>query len=144
LTLPTVAGSFDKLQEQLAEIIDKIDKVPFDSIGKNLNQTLAGLNATLKQVNGQTLPAFKDTLQGVQKTMGTANDALSGDSPLQQNLGGTLHELQRAARSLRVLTDYLGGHPEALIRGRRADATPVDSTPAAAAPTTKPQQGSQP
>jgi paraquat-inducible protein B len=144
LTLPTVAGSFDKLQEQLAEIIDKIDKVPFDSIGKNLNQTLAGLNATLKQVNGQTLPAFKDTLQGVQKTMGTANDALSGDSPLQQNLGGTLRELQRAARSLRVLTDYLGGHPEALIRGRRADATPVDSTPAAAAPTTKPQQGSQP
>ncbi|MEP6897458.1 MAG: MlaD family protein, partial [Rhodanobacter sp.] len=28
LSIPTVAGSFDKLQEQLAEIVDKIDKIP--------------------------------------------------------------------------------------------------------------------
>lgn len=62
LTIPTAPGSFDKLQEQLAEIVDKLDKVPFDSIGKHLDQSLAALNATLKQVNGQTLPAFNDTL----------------------------------------------------------------------------------
>jgi len=78
----------------------------------------------------------------VQKTMGTANDALSGDSPLQQNLGATLEELQRTARSLRVLTDYLSGHPEALIRGRRPDAAPT--TPTAPTPATEPKTGSQP
>lgn len=139
LTIPTTPGSFDKLQEQLAEIVDKIDKIPFDSIGRNLDHTLAGLDATLKQVNGQTLPAFKDTLKGVQKTMGSANEVLSGDSPLQQNLGSTLEQVQRMARSVRVLTDYLGGHPEALIRGRRPDAK---TTQPAAAPA--PQQGSQP
>jgi paraquat-inducible protein B len=139
MTIPTMPGSFDKLQEQLAEIVDKIDKIPFESIGNNLDHTLAGLDATLKQVNGQTLPAFKDTLKGVQKTMGSANDALSGDSPLQQNLGSTLEQLQRMARSIRVLTDYLGGHPEALIRGRQPDAKP--SPPAA---TAQPQRGSQP
>jgi paraquat-inducible protein B len=147
LTIPTVAGSFDKLQEQLAEIVDKLDKVPFDSIGKNLDHTLAGLDATLKQVNGQTLPAFNDTLQGVQKTMGSANDALSGDSPLQQNLGSTLEQVQRMARSLRVLTDYLGGHPEALLRGRRPDAKPADHSSADGAPAppaTPSPQGSQP
>ena len=142
LTIPTVAGSFDKLQEQLAEIVDKLDKIPFDSIGKNLDQTLAGLNATMKQVNGQTLPEFKTTLQGVQKTMGSANEALSGDSPLQQNLGSTLQELQRMARSLRVFTDYLDGHPEALIRGRRPDAKPTPDTTTPAA--TEPQPGSKP
>jgi len=142
LTIPTVAGSFDKLQEQLAEIVDKLDKIPFDSIGKNLDQTLAGLNATMKQVNGQTLPEFKTTLQGVQKTMGSANDALSSDSPLQQNLGSTLQELQRMARSLRVFTDYLDGHPEALIRGRRPDAKPIPDTTTPAA--TEPQPGSKP
>jgi paraquat-inducible protein B len=134
LTIPTVAGSFDKLQEQLAQIVDKIDKIPFDSIGRNLDQTLAGLNATMKQVNGQTLPEFRNTLKGVQKTMGTASDALSGDSPLQQNLGGTLSELQRMARSVRVLTDYLGGHPESLIRGRRPDAAPAEPKPATETP----------
>ncbi len=145
LTMPTVPGSFDKLQEQMAAIVDKLDKVPFDSIGRNLDQTLAGLDRTLKQVNGETLPAVRDTLHGVQRTMGTANDALAGDSPLQQNLGATLEQVQRMARSLRVLTDYLGGHPESLLRGRRPDAKPADlksvnTTPAAVQPT----QGSKP
>jgi len=142
LMIPTVAGSFDKLQEQLAEIVDKLDKIPFDSIGRNLDQTLAGLNATIRQVNGKTLPEFRSTLQGVQKTMGTANDALSGDSPLQQNLGTTLEELRRMARSLRVLTDYLSGHPDALIRGRRADPAQTIDTPQP--PVTEPQPGSKP
>ena len=138
LTIPTVAGSFDKLQEQVAGIVDKLDKVPFDSIGKNLDQTLASLDATLKQVNGQTLPAFKDTLQGVRTTLGSANQALSGDSPLQRNLGVTLEQVQRMARSLRVLSDYLGGHPDALLRGRRADPSPASPPPS------PPKQGDKP
>ena len=139
LTIPTAAGSFDKLQEQLADIAEKLSKVPFDSIGKNLDQSLAELNATLKQVNGQTLPAFNDTLHGVQKTLGTADSALSGDSPLQRNLGATLEQVQRMARSLRALTDYLGGHPEALLRGRRADPAPTSQ-----APPSQPKSGSKP
>ncbi|HEY9131788.1 MAG TPA: MlaD family protein [Dyella sp.] len=130
LQIPTAPGSFDKLQEQLGVIVDKVQKIPFDSIGKHLDQTLAELDSTLKQVNGKTLPAFNDTLKGAQQTLGTANNALSSDSPLQQNLGDTLQELQRAARSLRVLTDYLGGHPEALIRGRKADSAPPPAAPA--------------
>ena len=177
LTIPTVPGSFDKLQEQMANVVDKLDKVPFDSIGKNLDRTLAGLDATLKQVNGQTLPAlkntlhdvrktmetandalkqvngqtlpaFKNTLQDVQKTMGAANETLSRDSPLQQNLDAALQEMRRMARSLRVLADYLGVHPEALIRGRRADPDKVNSKPAdvatPAAPAVEPTQGGKP
>jgi len=144
LMIPTTGGSFDKLQEQAADIVDKIDKIPFDSIGKNLNETLGGLNATLKQVNGKTLPEFDNTLKGVQKTVNTAGDALSGDSPLQQNLGTTLQEVQRTARSLRVLVDYLSDHPEALIRGRRADAKSSPASAPAAAPSKSPKQGSTP
>jgi len=149
LEIPTAPGSFDKLQEQLADIVDKIQKIPFDSIGKNLNETLDGLNHTLKQVNGEVLPQVNRTLRGAQQTMGKANNALSSDSPLQQNLNSTLLELQRMARSLRVLTDYLGVHPDSLIRGRSAD--PKLTTPAQApaaspvpAPPASSQQGSQP
>lgn len=145
LILPTAPGSFDKLQQQLADVVTKLDKVPFDSIGKNLDQTLAGLNATIRQVNGKTLPQLGDTMQGVRKTMGTANDALAGDSPLQQNLGATLEQLQRMARSLRVLTDYLGVHPEALIRGRGPDPKPAPAKAAGSgAPTTESSPGSKP
>ena len=142
LTIPTAPGSFDKLQEQLAEIVDKLDKVPFDSIGKHVDQVLAGLDTTLKQVNGKTLPAFTETLHGVQKTMGTADAALSGDSPLQRNLGATLEQVQRMSRSLRVLSDYLSGHPEALLRGRRPDNRPA--TPPAPEPAPAPAQEHKP
>ena len=140
LSIPTAPGSFDKLQEQLADVVTKVSKIPFDSIGQNLDHVLGGLDRTLKQVNGQTLPELRDTLKGAQKTLGTANQALSGDSPLQQNLGGTLEELQRAARSLRVLTDYLGAHPESLLRGRRADPdpSPPRSNDATRVPTSRP------
>ena len=142
LTIPTAPGSFDKLQEQLAEIVDKLDKVPFDSIGKHMDQVLAGLDTTLKQVNGKTLPAFTETLHGVQKTMGTADAALSDDSPLQRNLGATLEQVQRMSRSLRVLSDYLSGHPEALLRGRRPDNRPA--TPPAPEPAPAPAQEHKP
>jgi len=134
LAIPTAPGSFDKLQEQLAEIVDKIQKIPFDSIGEHLDSTLADLDGTLKQVNGQVLPQVHQTLAGAQRTLGSADNMLSGDSPLQQNLGVTLQELQRMARSLRAFTDYLGAHPESLIRGRRADPPP----PAGASQGSKP------
>jgi paraquat-inducible protein B len=139
IELPTAPGSFDKLQEQLADIVGKLQKVPFDSIGVNLDATLAELDRTLKHVNGDVLPELKGTLKGAQRTLGNADSALSADAPLQQNLGSTLEELQRMARSLRALTDYLGAHPEALIRGRR------DEPPAPpAAPSTRQGQGSKP
>ncbi len=140
LEIPTAPGSFDKLQEQLAEIVDKVQKIPFDSIGKHLDQTLADLDGTLKQVNGQVLPEFKGTLKDARRTLGTTDNALSPDSPLQQNLQGTLQELQRMARSLRVFSDYLGTHPEALIRGRKNDPAPP-KPPTEAQP---PKQGSKP
>lgn len=140
LEIPTAPGDFDKIQQQIADIVGKLQKVPFDSIGNNLNDSLAELHKTLQQVNGSVLPEVKTTLQGAQKTLGTANTALAPDSPLQQNLGGSLQELQRAARSLRVLTDYLGDHPDALLRGRRADDKPLQAPP----PQDAPSQGSKP
>jgi paraquat-inducible protein B len=122
LMMPTVGGTFDKVQEQVADIVNKMSKIPFDSIGHRLDGNLAELDKTLKDVNGNLLPEFKNTLNGAQQTLGTANSALTEGSPLQQNLSQTLLELQRAALSMRALTDQLSRHPEALIRGRQADA----------------------
>ena len=43
---------------------------------------------------------------------------LDKNAPVQQELRDALQEIARAARSLRVLTEYLERHPEALIRGK--------------------------
>ncbi|GAB3256120.1 PqiB family protein [Chitinimonas naiadis] len=131
LIMPTVRGSFDKLQEQFASIVAKVDKIPLDAIGRHLDDNLQELNKTLKQVNGQVLPEARTTMQEAQSTMkeakrtfNTVSEALGEDAPLQQDLGQTLQELQRSARSLRTLTDMLGRHPEALLRGRPAGSSP--------------------
>jgi paraquat-inducible protein B len=149
LEIPTARGSLSQLQERLDSIVAKLQKVPFDKIGNHLDETLGQLSSTLKHVNTELLPELKGSLHGINKTLGSADKALgsadkafSSDSPLQQNLGLTLEELQRMARSLRVFSDYLAAHPEALIRGRRAD--PAPRSPPPPAPPPPPPQGSGP
>jgi paraquat-inducible protein B len=124
LSIPTVPGSMDKLQEQLQQFADKLSKLPIDQIAANLNGSLGEMQKTLKQVNGQVLPQMRDALVQTQKTLASANDSLSENSPQRQQLGQAMDEVQRTARSVRVLTDFLSRHPEALIRGRTKQGQP--------------------
>ncbi|WP_041712031.1 PqiB family protein [Pseudomonas sp. ATCC 13867] len=122
IRIPTIAGSLDKLQEQLQEIVERIRKLPLERIANNLDGNLRELQGSLKQFNRQTLPGVNSTLDEVRKTLATANSALAADSPQRQQLSDTLDELDRTSRSLRDLSDYLGRHPESLIRGRSRSA----------------------
>jgi paraquat-inducible protein B len=159
LEIPTSAGRLSELQERVESIVAKFDRIPFDQMAAHLDESVKGLNTTLKQLNGDVLPQFKGTLLSANKTLNNASEALSAGSPLQQNLGLTLDELRRTARSVRVFSDYLSRHPEALILGRRADAEPVadpvptgpEPVPSAApapiaspAPVVVPRSGSNP
>ncbi|MDR0576651.1 MAG: MlaD family protein [Candidatus Accumulibacter sp.] len=141
LTIPTVDGKLDRLQEQLANIVGRIDKIPFDAIGKHLDTALIDLRGALTRLNGtlgrideQLLPEAAKTLQRAQETLGAVEGVLSEDAPPLRDLSEALKEIQRAARSLRGLTDLLGRHPESLLRGRpdgRAPAiAPAEAPPA--------------
>lgn len=128
LELPTLPGSLDELQTAVAEIVNKVKKIPFDEIGNNANETLVTLDATLKrmdglikQVDGELAPEAKAALVEARKAMGSAADTLAVENPLQQDLRNTLSELSKAAQSLRVLTEYLERHPESLLRGKKED-----------------------
>jgi paraquat-inducible protein B len=127
LQIPTAAGTLDDVQEQISSIVTKIDKIPFDSIGKRLDQGLSGMDTAFTHLNTDILPEAGRTLADVRKSMNDAAGSLSADSPLRQGIDQTLEELQRAARSLRAFTDYLSRHPESLIRGRQADPAPSTS-----------------
>jgi paraquat-inducible protein B len=145
--IPTVPGSFDELQETLSSIAKKIDKIPFDQLAAEVRRTLQqlqvslkGADVLLKNVNDNVAPEITATLNEVKHTMKNANEALASDSPVQQDLRGTLTELNRAAASLRLLTDYLQRHPESLIRGKAPDLPfgDVPSTPSSAVPAAAP------
>jgi paraquat-inducible protein B len=142
LELPTMPGSLDELQAQIATIASKLSKVPFDEIGAELKKTITTLNATLQSaqkltqslhndVAPEVIAAMKDvrttlhsadqTLRTADVTLNTAQRSLAEDAPLQQDLRQTFQDLSRAAVSLKVLTDYLEQHPESLIRGKQPD-----------------------
>lgn len=118
LEIPTTRGEFDQIQEQVSSIVTKLEAVPFDEIGRNLSDTLKEAKALVKQLDGQLIPEVQQAVKEAQRTLGAATDAISDDGHLQSNARGTLEEVERAARSMRALADYLQRHPESLLRGR--------------------------
>lgn len=122
ILLPTVPGNLDQLQAQLQAVVDKISKLPLDRIANNLDGSLNELRQSIKHFGGKTLPAIESSLSEVSRTLKSANSALADDSPQREQLGEAIDELGRTARSLRDLSDYLGRHPESLIRGRPKNA----------------------
>lgn len=123
VSIPTLPGSFEKVQEQLQAVVDKLSKLPVERIANNLDNNLVELRKVLAQFNGKTLPGVQTTLEDVSKTLQSASSTLAEDSPQREQLTQTLDELERMSRSLRELSDYLGRHPESLIRGRPENAT---------------------
>jgi paraquat-inducible protein B len=127
--IPTAAGGLGELQESIERIARNLEKVPFEQIGKDVRQALADLHATLAKIDTLTqhidrdlTPEMRKALEQARHTMSAAEAVLSTDSPVQGDLRDTLDQVNRAAESLRTLTDYLERHPESLIRGRRGDA----------------------
>lgn len=55
-----------------------------------------------------------------EQTLKSIEHAGSGESPVMYQLSRTLEKISDAADSLRALSDYLSRHPEALLRGKRA------------------------
>jgi paraquat-inducible protein B len=112
--LPTIPGQLQVMETKVTGIINKLDKMPLEQIGDNLRKVIADLDLTLVSARG-TLVSAQGTLDN------TSN--LTGPNSLQiQQLGNTLQEVSRAARSLRVLADYLERHPETLVRGKKGEA----------------------
>ncbi|ALS62752.1 PqiB family protein [Pandoraea norimbergensis] len=131
LVLPTVPNTLDQLQLQIADIAGKLDKIPFDTIGQNLNSSLAKLDKTLdsvqglfKQLDTEIAPEAKATLGEAKKSFGAAERTLSEDAPVQQDVRQAMQELTKTLRSLNTLADYLQQHPEALLRGKPKDPQP--------------------
>ncbi|MGH8460034.1 MAG: intermembrane transport protein PqiB [Stenotrophobium sp.] len=119
LVIPTAAGDLEQAQVQLQDIIRKLDAIPFERIGNNLNETLASARNLLRQLDHDLAPQAKKTLEDVQTTLQSLNQNLaSPDAPLQQNAQKTLEQIDRTAASLRALADYLEQHPESLVRGK--------------------------
>lgn len=76
------------------------------------------LDAAIDNWNS-TLASGEATFGQVQQTAGSAQALLRADSPLIREMNSTLRELGSAARAIRIMSEYLERHPEALLRGKQ-------------------------
>jgi paraquat-inducible protein B len=86
---------------------------------KSLSQSLANLDHITKEVAQRVGPL----LQSLQSAGDSANTAMSSGNG-GGDFAGTLREVKSAARSTRILTEYLDSHPEALLRGKPGSPLP--------------------
>jgi paraquat-inducible protein B len=123
--LPTSPGTLSEIQPQIAEIVHKLSKIPFEEIGHDLRATLANTSNAIKQLTPEAQKALAEvqrTLARAQTTLDSLDrNVIDANAPVQRSLDDTLQELQRTSRALRVLSDYLQQHPESLLRGKPAD-----------------------
>jgi paraquat-inducible protein B len=131
--IPVVPSTVQDLEAKLNSVVAKLEKLPYEEIGADLAKALAGLNQTLQDaskalngINTELTPALKATVEDIRRAVASADVLLKStdatmvgrDAPAQQELRDALQEIARAARSVRVLVEYLDRHPEALLRGK--------------------------
>lgn len=123
--LPTASGGLDAITERVTRIVDRIDQLPIESIGKNLDQVFASLAETLVSVEALTnsantdlLPSMTASLVRLEETLASADAMISPDSAMAQELETMIVDLAGAAESLRLLVERLEEHPEELLRGK--------------------------
>lgn len=122
-SLPTVPTALDELRG----LMSKLAKLPFDSLGEEFTGSLSAMRDTLEATNRLLLRLDRETASELNKTLVESQKALAGlnrvlrpDSALQAQASRALEELGAAARSFRIMADYLERYPEALIRGKGA------------------------
>jgi len=90
----------------------------------SLNRVLTHLDRLAVQTQpnlNELLKSLRATAIAAQRTLNLIQERAGGNAPSSTDLPELMNELSQAARSVRELADYLDRHPDALLRGRRAD-----------------------
>ncbi len=140
--IPTLPTPLEEIRASVISVLAKLEKLPIEEIGKHLESSMAGidrlvnspelaqaivnLNGTIedsrtlvRNLDAQVAQEAALTLEQAQITLAALEGSLGPNSELQGKLSELMEELAGAARSIRLIADYLERHPEALIRGKQ-------------------------
>jgi paraquat-inducible protein B len=101
--------SLDQTVVKISQAADGVQKV-----AGSLDRNVATLSADLKE----TLTGVRDAVKQIQATVASVDGFVDPNSPTSYELTKALKELSAAARSLRLMADFLERNPRALLFGR--------------------------
>ena len=88
---------------------------------ENADIVLTDISSLTRNVNKQVQPLSASAISALNQAtvaLNGVNDLIGKDSATRADMENALGELAKAANSIRILTDYLQQHPEALIKGK--------------------------
>ena len=117
--METVASDdLDKLQQQVTSIVGKLDKIPFESIGQEMDALIKQVRVLSANLDKSVTPKLASTLKEIERATKNLNNLIAPGSPVVANTEAMLEDLRRSLKSLTNLTESLSANPDALIRGR--------------------------
>ena len=117
---PALRQAIAALNRVTTKLDTTIDLVNTATIPQ-LNATLTEVDTTIELINTATISQLNATLAEIDTLVRDMDNWVSADSPLYNDLRGSLSALSEAARAITELTDMLARHPEALIQGKQSE-----------------------
>ena len=119
--IPTLPNPLEGILAGFNRIIAKLEDAKLEETLTNLNELMISANQVTSTL-GQNAPALaaelQATLEEARATLTSLKDITSTDGEIGNELYNALAEITAAARSIRVMSEYLERHPEALIKGK--------------------------
>jgi paraquat-inducible protein B len=92
VVIPSVPGSLDSLTQGITSIVQRLNQLPFEQIGNNLNATLAATNALAN--SAELRDSLKGLADAVQNTRDLVNKLNAGMTPALQRVPEIAQSLQ--------------------------------------------------
>lgn len=125
---PEVVSSISRLNQTLGELQTLVSRLgsKVEPVASNLVATLEDTRKLLRTTNDRVVPlvpqaekaltAATTAFKQMQTALATIDNTVGRQNP---SVDAAMEELTTAAQSIRVLSDYLQRHPQALIYGKR-------------------------
>lgn len=126
--LPTVPRPLSGITASVNRLLDRLENAPLEEVLNNLDELVMSANQLLRTLNRetpdlagelrQTNQEARDMLQAATQTLQSLQGATTRDGEMGNTLLKTLEEMRAAARSIRLMAEYLERHPESLLQGK--------------------------
>ncbi|OPY66711.1 MAG: Paraquat-inducible protein B [Syntrophorhabdaceae bacterium PtaU1.Bin034] len=119
-TLKETAKTMESVNSQIGPILANVREASglIRDVSAKMDQALSGEEGIPMQVK-QTLEQAKKALAQAEQTMATSQEAITEGRALAGDIDAGVDEISKAARSIRLLSDYLEAHPDAIVWGRK-------------------------
>ncbi|UCD56920.1 MAG: MCE family protein [Candidatus Hydrogenedentota bacterium] len=121
-------SSFEQVMKDADRLVKNVD-THVEPLATSLDETIRDTQRLVRNIDGEVQPiatSVEETLEDARMALQRAEQALSNiegataeESTISYELTRALREASAAARSLRLMTDYIERHPESLLRGKR-------------------------